>query len=90
MSLQTRTEVPNQIDPSTVLELELKTQPTPEVQVLSGFPVNGGLSTDTGRRPLVAVYERGTQTVSSRVFFWGYYMRYTPESTTNYTQAINI
>ncbi len=90
MSLQTRTEVPNDIDPSTVLELELKTQPTPEVQVLSGFPVNGGLSTDTGRRPLVAVYERGTQTVSSRVFFWGYYMRYTPESTTNYTQAINI
>lgn len=83
-------EVPHSIDPGTVLEIELKPQPAPEVQVLAGFPVNGGLATETGRRPVVAVYQRGVSGQSQQVVFWGYYMRYSPESGTNYVQAINI
>jgi hypothetical protein len=83
-------EVPHNIDPSTVLEIELKPQPAPEVQVLAGFPLNGGLATETGRRPMIAVYQRGIAGKSTQVLYWGYYMRHTPESTTNYTQAINI
>lgn len=86
----TQHEVANTIDPATVLEIELKPQPAPEVQVLAGFPLNGGLATDVGRRPVVALYARGTVAVSRTVVFWGYYVRYTPESGTNYTQAINI
>jgi len=85
-----RKEVPHTIDPSTVLEIILKPQPAPEVQVLAGFPLNGGLSTETGKRPLVAVHQRGTIGKSSQVVYWGYYMRYSPESITNYTQAINV
>jgi hypothetical protein len=85
-----RKEVPHKIDASTVLEIMLKPQPAPEVQVLAGFPLNGGLSTETGKRPLIAIHQRGTTGTSSQVVYWGYYMRYSPESTTNYTQAINI
>ena len=85
-----RKEVPHTIDASTVLEIMLKPQPAPEVQILAGFPLNGGLSTETGKRPLLAVHQRGTIGKSSQVVYWGYYMRYSPESTTNYTQAINI
>lgn len=85
-----RKEVPHIIDPSTVLEIMLKPQPAPEVQVIAGFPLNGGLSTETGKRPLIAVHQRGIVGKSSQVVYWGYYMRYSPESTTNYTQAINV
>tara|TARA_Y100001937_G_scaffold1649_1_gene2150 strand:+ start:1149 stop:2762 length:1614 start_codon:yes stop_codon:yes gene_type:complete len=83
-------EVPHVIDPFTVLEIILKPQPAPEVQVLSGFPLNGGLATETGKRPLIAVHQRGQVGKSTSVVYWGYYMRYSPESLTNYTQAINI
>jgi hypothetical protein len=89
-SHNTRKEVPHEIDASTVLEIMLKPQPAPEVQVLAGFPLNGGLSTESGRRPLIAVHQRGTIGKSTNVVYWGYYMRYSPESTTNYTKAINI
>lgn len=89
-SHNTTKEVPHQIDPSTVLEIVLKPQPAPEVQILAGFPLNGGLSTETGKRPLIAVHQRGVIEKSSQVVYWGYYMRYSPESTTNYTQAINV
>lgn len=85
-----RKELPHMIDPSTVLEIMLKPQPAPEMQVLAGFPLNGGLSTETGKRPLIAVHQRGTIGKSTTVVYWGYYMRYSPESTTNYTQAINV
>ena len=85
-----RKEVPHVIDPSTVLEIMLKPQPAPEVQVLAGFPLNGGLSTETGKRPLIAVHQRGIIGKSTQVVYWGYYMRYSPESTTNYIQAINV
>lgn len=90
ISHNTRREVPHAIDPSSVLEIVLKPQPAPEVQVLAGFPLNGGLATETGKRPLVAVQQRGTAGLSTQVVYWGYYMRYSPESTTNYTQAINL
>jgi len=85
-----RKEVTHAIDPSTVLEIMLKPQPAPEVQVLAGFPLNGGLSTETGKRPLIAVHQRGTTGRSTQVVYWGYYMRYSPESSTNFTQAINV
>ena len=83
-------EVPHEIDASSVLEIELKPQPSPEAQVLSGFPLNGGTAGETGRRPMIAVYQRGVVGRSNQVTFWGYYMRYPPESGTNYTQAINV
>lgn len=83
-------EVPHAIDASTVLEIELKPQPSPEMQVLSGFPLNGGLATETGARPLLCVYERGARVASSRVLFWGYYMRYSPETGTSLVKAVNI
>ena len=83
-------EVPHKIDASSVLEIELKPQPSPETQVLSGFPLNGGTAGETGRRPMIVVYQRGVEGRSNQVTFWGYYMRYTPESGTNYTQAINV
>ena len=83
-------EVPHVIDAFTVLEIMLKPQPAPEVQVLSGFPLNGGLATETGKRPLIAVHQRGQVGKSTQVVYWGYYMRYSPESLTNYTQAINV
>lgn len=83
-------EIPHEIDPSTVLEIELKPQPAPEVQVLAGFPLNGGSATETGKRPLIATHQRGIIGKSTQVVYWGYYMRYSPESNTNYTQAINV
>lgn len=83
-------ETGHSIDASTVVEVELKPQPAQEVQVLSGFPLNGGRATERGRRPLVALHQRGVSGQSTQVVFWGYYMRYNPESGTNYTQAINV
>lgn len=88
LSHNTRPEVANPITPETVLEIEIKASPNPETQVISGFPLNGGSAGETGRRPIVACYQRGSAT--SNVLFWGYSMRYTPESSTNYTQTINI
>ena len=65
-------------------------QPAPEVQILASFTVNGGLAGETGARPIIAIYERGRNVTSSDVVYWGYYVRYTPESATNYVQAINV
>ena len=83
-------EVPNTISPSSILEVVLKPQPAPEVQILASFSLNGGLAGETGARPLIAIYERGCQAVSTDTVYWGYYVRYTPEGSTNYVQAINV
>jgi len=85
-----RQETLNAIAPHHTLEIVLKQQPAPEVQVLAGFPMNGGLATEVGKRPILAINERGCNGVSSDVVFWGYYVRYHPESSTNFTQAINV
>lgn len=78
------------IGTESVLEAELKPQPAPETQLLAGFPVNGGTATETGERPLLAVYERGARGRSGNVIYWGHYLRYSPENGTNFTQAINV
>lgn len=84
-------EFHHDISPHTVLELEVKPNPSPEIQALSGYPINGGAtSTQIGKRPIVAAYVRGSIEQSSNVILWGYYMRYSPETGTNFTQAINI
>ena len=85
-----RPETVNTIQPHHTLAIVLKPQPAPEVQVLAGFPVNGGLATEVGKRPMIALNERACNGVSSDVVFWGYYVRYEPDSATNYTQAINV
>jgi hypothetical protein len=86
----TSEEVPNTISSASTLEVVLKPQPAPEVQILASFTMNGGLAGETGARPIIAIYERGRNVTSSDVVYWGYYVRYTPESATNYVQAINV
>lgn len=83
-------EIGNSIDPSNILEIVLKPQPAPQVHVLTSYPVNGGTAQETGKRPILAAYERGSAVVSQNVTMWGHYIRYEPEVVTNYTQAVNI
>lgn len=83
-------ETVNTIHPFHTLEITLKPQPAPEVQVLAGFPMNGGLATEVGKRPILALNERACIDESTDVVYWGYYVRYEPDSATNYTQAINV
>lgn len=85
-----RQETVNTIQPFHTLEVTLKPQPAPEVQVLAGFPMNGGLATEVGKRPILALNERACASESTDVVYWGYYVRYQPDSATNYTQAINV
>ena len=58
--------------------------------MLASYACNGGLAGETGKRPIIAIYERGVQSTSTEALFWGYYTRYQPESSTNYTQAVNV
>lgn len=81
-------ETPNVISPRNVIEIVVPPQPAPATAVLSGAALSGGLV--GGKRPIIAVYQRGTRVRSRTVTMWGDYQRYSPNAISTYLQGINV
>lgn len=85
-----RAETANTISPQNVIEVVVPPQPAPAMAVLSGAAVSGGLAGSVGKRPIIAVYQRGVRVRSSSVTMWGDFQRYAPNAVSTYLQGINV